>query len=145
MSSDGASRVKPCRKKASFHLPTETNPNPKDNGNRYSLNDEINVAISQVEDKWGGSSFEGFYTNGVGSYRMKKGELSGAVVVDLYRRFFVVFNDDTFDSDVATLKGILEEFRGNTGKNGAPIQESIYLEIETVEVHFVGDDDSRQP
>ena len=143
MSSDGASRVKPCRKKASFHLPTETNPNPRDGGNRYSLNDEINVAISHIEDRWGGSSFEGFYTSGVGSYRMKKGTLGGTVVVDLYRRFFVVFDNDTFESDIAVLKGILEQFRGNTGKSGAPIQESIYLEIETVEVHFVGDDESQ--
>lgn len=139
MASNVANQGKVPRKKASFHLPTETNPNPQDNGNRYTLNDEINETISEIEDKWGGSSFEGFYTRGVGTYRMKKGELKNSTVVDLYRRFFVIFEPDTSAEDIFFLKDILDRFRRKTAKNNAPIQESIYLEIEEVEVHFIGE------
>lgn len=47
MASDAA-RSGNIRKKASFHLPTETNPNPHDNGNRYPLEDEIIATITEI-------------------------------------------------------------------------------------------------
>ena len=137
MASDVASRK--SHKKASFHLPTETNPNPADNDTRYSLNDEINTTIAEIEDRWEGSSFEGFCTSGVGSYRMRRGELKDSKVVDIYRRFFVVFDPEKIEEDLAFLKDVLERFRKKTDKNNSPIQESIYLEIEDVEVHFIGE------
>ena len=126
-------------KKASFHLPTQTNPNPQDNKARYPLNEEADATVEEIEDRWGGSSFEGFFTRGSGSYKMQKGELQGEKVIDLYRRFFVIIEAAKAAEDLAALKEILERFRQKTAKNGAPIQESIYLEIGTVEVHFVGE------
>src|SRR5271168_3799129 len=111
------------RKKVSFHLPTETNQNPQDKNNRYSLNDEVNETIEEIEDKWGGSSFEGFFNRGSGTYRMQRGELQGKKVVDLYRRFFVVIEKEKAEDDIAIMKEILERFRLKTAKNGAPAQE----------------------
>src|SRR6266849_3135831 len=116
------------KKKASFHLPTETNPNPEDGGKRYPLDDEIESAVQEVEDEWAGSSFEGFYVPGAGTYRMREGPLQGSKVRDIFRRFFVVFEERNAEVEIEKLKQILERFRGRTNKNSAPIQESIYLE-----------------
>lgn len=74
---------------------------------------------------------------------MKQGELKDTTVVDLYRRFFVIFDPEKSAEDIALLKEILERFRKKTDKNQAPIQESIYLEIEDVEVQFVGEETPR--
>lgn len=125
--------------KASFHLPTETNPNPN-TAERDSLNDEIDATIREIEDEWGGSSFEGFHVPGAGSYRMKQGPLKGQMVLDIYRRFFVTFDKKGAEKDIAKLEAILERFRKTTDKNGAfPIQESIYLEIqEILDIRFIG-------
>jgi hypothetical protein len=125
--------------KASFHLPTETNPDPK-TGTRETLDEEIDLAIQEVEEEWGGSSFEGFYVPGAGSYRMKQGPLAGEMVVDIYRRFFVTFDKKGSKKQISKLETILDRFRKSTDKNGKyPVQESIYLEVqELLAVHFVG-------
>ena len=125
--------------KASFHLPTETNPNPQDNQNRYPLIEEIAGTVQEIEDEWGGSSFEGFYVPGSGMYRMQVGPLKGTMVPDVFRRFFVIFDENEGPAQVSKLEQILERFRKKTDKKGAPLQESIYLEVAYVEVRLVGE------
>jgi hypothetical protein len=125
--------------KASFHLPTETNPDPS-TGAREALDNEIDFAMRQIEDEWGGSSFEGFYVPGTGSYKMRQGPLAGETLIDIYRRFFVTFNKKGSKKEIAKLAAILEAFRKSTDKNGKyPIQESIYLEVQEVAVRFVAE------
>ena len=130
-------QAEPTHVKVSFHLPTTTNPNPQDSSKRYSLTDEIESTIQEIEDEFVGISFVGFLSPMAGTYRMQTGPLKGTVINDPVKGYFVVFEAHEADSRIAKVEQILEGFRERSNKNGAPIQESIYLEISRVDARFV--------